>query len=130
MASQIWNFLKPKSCIHTVHTKRQQLLSIRIDRFKNASQYLGKAKTLFDEINAMSPTAMNEQDLVHALLNGLREVRGNPYHRMIERMDERFRDGEVNVYTFAGLRGELLSKERFVRGYRLARSSHGDSGAA
>ena len=129
-AYQIWKFLKPKECIHMIHTKRQQLMNIRIDCFKNASQYLGKAKTIFDELNSMATTSIPEQDLIQALLNGLRSARGNPYQRLIERMDERYREGNVDTYTFPWFRRELLAKERFIRDNKPWRTPQDDSGTA
>ena len=86
--------------------------------FQDSFTEIGKAKDIFDTINAMKPDALSEGDLVQFLVNGLREAQGNPYHRLIERMDERFRDGDTSVYTFTWFRSELLAKELFVRSNR------------
>ena len=118
-AKDMWDFLRPKDCLHTLHVKRQQLLGIKIDSFKSVSQYLGNAKDLYDEINSMSHSSqqMQEADFVQVLANGLRSAKGNAYHRLIERMDELYRGGQSNVYTFQWFRSELMAKELFVKSH-------------
>ena len=49
-AADTWKFLQPRSDIHIVHAKRQELAKISIGKFKSASMYLGAGKALFDEI--------------------------------------------------------------------------------
>ena len=122
-AKDMWEFLRPKDCVHSIYVKRQELLQISIDNFKSVSLYLGTAKDLYDEINTMTSTKMPESDFVQILVNGLRTAKGNAYHRLIERMDERYREGHHDVYTFQWFRSELMAKERFVENH-FRYSSH------
>ena len=113
-ARHLWEFLQPVTSIHELHDKKLKLTALRYDNFDSASKFLGACKELYDEINFMQKDFIKEFDFVHILIEAISQAKGNPYFRLIERMDERHREGMSDVYTFAHFRAQLLSKERWV----------------